>query len=67
MNKFLGFIAFIAVVLVALIVDFFWLDMESKRWKWLKNRPKSQQFIFFAFFMGASAILYFLFGYKFLS
>ncbi|RJS59163.1 hypothetical protein [Bacillus sp. PK3_68] len=63
----MGFVTFIAVVLAALIVDFFWLDIENKRWKWLKGRSKPQQVLFFAFFMGASAILYCLFGYKFLN
>ncbi|GLY09669.1 hypothetical protein ACP2W0_17420 [Pseudobacillus badius] len=63
----MNFATFIAIVLVAIIVDFFWLDIENKRWNWLKNRSVSQQVLFFAFFLGASMILYYVFGYKFLN
>ncbi|MGQ4668474.1 hypothetical protein ACUIJN_22105 [Metabacillus halosaccharovorans] len=39
----MGFVTFLVVILVASIVDFLWLDTESKRWNWLKNRSKRQQ------------------------
>ncbi|MCM3442524.1 hypothetical protein M3683_16835 [Metabacillus halosaccharovorans] len=63
----MGFVTFLVVILVASIVDFLWLDTESKRWNWLKNRSKRQQLLFFLFFIGASSILYILFGIKFLN
>ncbi|MEK4029170.1 MULTISPECIES: hypothetical protein [Bacillaceae] len=59
--------SFVIVIIGALMIDFFWLDVESKRWKWLKNRSKPQQVLFFVFFMSSSLVLYYLFGHKFLS
>ncbi|MEK5107051.1 hypothetical protein MHI57_09765 [Cytobacillus sp. FSL K6-0129] len=63
----MNLIIFLVIIFVALIVDFLWLDMESKRWKWLKSQSKPQQILFFTSFLGASMILYFLFGLKFLN
>ncbi|WP_226671088.1 hypothetical protein [Metabacillus litoralis] len=60
-------VAFLVIIIVTSLVDIFWLDTENKRWNWLKNRSKSQKFLFFLIFVGASSTLYFLFGLKFLS
>lgn len=61
----MGLVTFLVIIIVASIVDFLWLDTESKRWNWLKNRSKSQQILFFLIFIGASSTLYILFGLKF--
>lgn len=46
----MNLIIFLVIIFVALIVDFLWLDMESKRWKWLKSQSKPQQILFFTSF-----------------
>ncbi|UOE74709.1 hypothetical protein [Parageobacillus thermoglucosidasius] len=41
--------SFIIVLIIALAVlaDFFWLDIDGKRWGWMKNWSKIQKIVFF--------------------
>jgi len=35
------------LILLFLLVDYYWLDIDTKRWGWFKNRSKKQKTIFF--------------------
>lgn len=56
------FVTFLVVILVASIVDFLWLDTESKRWNWLKNRSKRQQLFFSFLYWGFFDSIYSVWG-----
>ncbi|MFC4182514.1 hypothetical protein [Saccharococcus thermophilus] len=53
--------SFIIVLIIALavLVDFFWLDIDGKRWGWMKSWSKIQKIIFFVFFIIISLAMYF--------
>jgi hypothetical protein len=53
--------SFIIVLIIALavLVDFFWLDVDRKRWDWMRSWSKIQKIIFFGFFIVISLAIYF--------
>ncbi|MFD2924774.1 hypothetical protein [Halobacillus naozhouensis] len=51
------FSAFLLIVL-AVLVDFFWIDVNRKRWGWMKNWSKFHKVMFFSGFIAVSLIIY---------
>ncbi|MBT2218100.1 hypothetical protein KK120_20055 [Virgibacillus dakarensis] len=49
----------IFIIVLAVIADFFWFDVDKKRWGWMKNWSNFKKFIFFSGFVVASVIIYF--------
>ncbi|EEM02136.1 hypothetical protein bmyco0002_55130 [Bacillus pseudomycoides] len=47
------------------MVDYFWLEDESKRWGWFKNRSKKQKTIFFTLVLLLTFIGYILLDAKY--
>jgi uncharacterized metal-binding protein len=48
----------VLIIVLAVLVDFFWLDVDGKRWGWMKNWSKIQKIIFFVFFIVISLAIY---------
>lgn len=54
----MNFIVFIFIITLAVLIDFFWLDTERKRWGWMKSWSKLQKTLFFLAFILASGLIY---------
>ncbi|ELK44849.1 hypothetical protein [Halobacillus sp. BAB-2008] len=54
----MGAITVVLVILLAVVVDFFWLDVDQRRWGWMKNWSKLQKGLFFAGFAAAALLIY---------
>ncbi|WP_163528842.1 hypothetical protein [Halobacillus ihumii] len=52
-----AFSAFLLII-VAVVVDFFWIDVDRKRWGWMKNWSKFNKVLFFSGFIAVSLIIY---------
>ncbi|RWZ54594.1 hypothetical protein EQV77_13155 [Halobacillus fulvus] len=50
--------AALIIVVLAVVVDFFWLDVDRKRWGWMKNWTTLQKGLFFSFFILVSVLIY---------
>ncbi|MEH7236819.1 hypothetical protein [Bacillus sp. JJ1562] len=51
------FIAFFIIVL-AVFADYFWLDIDKKRWGWMKNWSKLNKGLFFSGFTVVTVLIY---------
>ncbi|UJL47349.1 hypothetical protein KFZ58_05505 [Virgibacillus sp. NKC19-16] len=51
--------AVILIVVLAVIVDVFWLDIYRKRWGWMKNWSNLNKALFFSGFIIVSGLIYF--------
>lgn len=56
----MGWIAVTVLVLVSIIVDVLWFDIERKRWSWLNNRTKLQLAVFLGVFSVVSGVIYYV-------
>ncbi|UOR13959.1 hypothetical protein MUO15_09415 [Halobacillus amylolyticus] len=45
-------------MILAVLFDFFWLDVDRKRWGWMKNWTKFQKGLFFSGFAVVSVLIY---------
>lgn len=52
-------IAVILIVVLAVIVDVFWFDIDRKRWGWMKNWSNLNKVLFFSGFIVVSGVIYF--------
>ncbi len=52
-----AFSAFLLIV-VAVAVDFFWFDVDRKRWGWMKNWSKLHKIMFFSGFIAVTLLIY---------
>ncbi|SDJ09346.1 hypothetical protein [Salimicrobium halophilum] len=46
------------IVVVAVIADFFWFDVDRKRWGWMKNWTRFQKGLFFSGFAVVTVLIY---------
>lgn len=51
------FIAFV-VIIGAVLTDFFWFDVERKRWGWMKNWSKCNRILFLSGFITVFFFIY---------
>ncbi len=58
--------AALIVIVLAVIVDFFWLDVDRKRWGWMKHWTKFQKGLFFSGFIVVTILIYAGFSLEFL-
>lgn len=49
----------IIIIGLAVLIDCFWLDVNKKRWGWMKNWTSLSKGIFFSAFIIVSVLLYF--------
>ncbi len=61
MNSFLIFILLIFTV----IIDYYWLDTDRKRWGWMKNWSTRNKVLFFSGFIAVSSLIYLGLIYKY--
>ncbi|WP_100403681.1 hypothetical protein [Bacillus sp. FJAT-42315] len=59
--------AWVALVIVSLavLVDCFWLDIDGKRWGWMKSWSKTYKILFFAGFIAVSIAIYLALGVEY--
>ena len=56
--RLMGSLAVILVIVLAVVVDYFLLDGNRKRWGWMKNWSKLNKSIFFLGFVAVSLFIY---------
>ncbi len=61
MNTFLIFILLIFTV----IIDYYWLDTDRKRWGWMKNWSTRNKVLFFSGFIAVSSLIYLGLSYNY--
>lgn len=49
----------VLIVILAVIVDVFWFDIDRKRWGWMKNWSNLNKILFFSGFIVVSGVIYF--------
>lgn len=54
----MGAFTVLMFVVSAVVVDFFWLDVDRKRWGWIKNWSRFQKGLFFSGFIIVSVLIY---------
>ncbi|TRZ40154.1 hypothetical protein CEQ21_04225 [Niallia circulans] len=62
MSSFLVFF----IVILAVVVDFFWLDKKRKRWGWMNSWSKRDKILFFVGFLAISVFVYVTMGVTYL-
>jgi hypothetical protein len=45
------------IIVLAVIMDYFWFDVDKKRWGWMKNWSKFKKVLFFSSFGLASLVI----------
>ncbi|WP_058308198.1 hypothetical protein [Gracilibacillus massiliensis] len=50
--------AAIIIIVLAVLVDYFWLDHDQKRWGWMKNWSKRNKGLLFIGFITATGLIY---------
>jgi len=48
----------IFIIVLAVIADFYWFDVDKKRWGWMKNWSNLQKVLFFSGFAVVSGLIY---------
>ncbi|MGP4077647.1 hypothetical protein [Halobacillus sp. K22] len=51
-------VAALLIIGLAVVVDFFWFDVDRKRWGWMKNWTKVQRALFFTGLVSISFLVY---------
>ncbi|SFJ87556.1 hypothetical protein SAMN04488574_13215 [Bacillus sp. 71mf] len=51
---------YLLLIILAVLADYYWLDMDSKRWGWFKKGSKKQKAIFFTLVLLVTFIGYIL-------
>jgi len=46
------------IIALAVIADFYWLDVDKKRWGWMKNSSKQNRILFFIAYLVALGFIY---------
>ena len=54
------------IIVLAVIMDYFWFDVDKKRWGWMKNWSILKKILFFSSFVVGSVIIYFAISLEFL-
>ena len=47
------------LILAAVLADYFWFDVDRKRWGWMKNWSNLNKSLFFSGAIIVSALIYF--------
>ncbi|MFE8699777.1 hypothetical protein ACFYKX_03970 [Cytobacillus sp. FJAT-54145] len=54
MNSFLIFL----ILILTVVIDYYWLDTDLKRWGWMKKRSKRNKVLFSTGFIAISGLIY---------
>ncbi len=55
----------IAIIILSVIADYYYLDVNKKIWGWMKNWSSRDKGIFFAGFIAVSLLVYFSLSLKY--
>ena len=53
------------IISLAVIADYFWFDVDKKRWRWMKNWSNLQKALLFSGFVVSTVVIYFGLSLKF--
>ena len=53
------------IISLAVSADFFWFDVDKKRWGWMKNWSNLQKALLFSGFVVSTVVIYFGLSLKF--
>ncbi|CAM3931031.1 Transmembrane protein [Alkalicoccus chagannorensis] len=62
----MGTLAAVLIIFAAVLIDFYWLDRDKKRWGWMSHWSNYQKAGFFSAFLLLSAIAYTVLSLSFL-
>ncbi|WP_175639170.1 hypothetical protein [Metabacillus schmidteae] len=48
----------VIIIISAVLLDYFWFDVDKKRWGWMESWSKFNKGLFFAGFIIASVLIY---------
>ena len=51
------FLVFLLIILTV-VIDFYWLDRDRKRWGWMKNWSNKNKALFIIGFIAVSSLIY---------
>ncbi|MDZ5472350.1 hypothetical protein SM124_11385 [Bacillus sp. 31A1R] len=54
MNSFLIFL----ILILTVVIDYYWLDTDLKRWGWMKKWSNRNKVLFFTGFIAVSGLIY---------
>lgn len=50
------------IIILTVVLDFYWLDRDRKRWGWMNNWSNKNKALFFIGFIAVSSLIYLYFG-----
>ncbi|MFE7062030.1 hypothetical protein ACFVAD_07745 [Sutcliffiella sp. NPDC057660] len=59
-----SFLIFIILILTV-VIDYYWLDTDRKRWGWMENWSARNKVLFFSGFIAVSSLIYLGLSYKY--
>ena len=62
----MGPIIIAIIIIAALLVDYFWFDIDRKRWGWMNHWSNLNKALFFSSMLIVSAFIYFCLSIKYL-
>jgi hypothetical protein len=54
----MGSFVALGIILLAVVADYYWFDVDKKRWGWMKNWSKFSKGLFFTGFIIVSVLVY---------
>jgi hypothetical protein len=60
MNSFL----ILLILIFTVVIDYYWLDTNRKRWGWMKNWSTIYKVLFFSGFIAVSSLIYLGLSFK---
>lgn len=55
----------ILIIIAAVLADYFWFDVDKKRWGWMKNWSSLNKSLLFSGFIIVSALIYLALSIKY--
>lgn len=52
-----SFVIFL-IIIITVLIDYYWLDIDRKRWGWIKNWSNQKKAIFFTGLIIVSSLIY---------
>lgn len=46
------------IIIISVAIDYFWLDVDRKRWGWMKSWSRSKKALFISGFLLVSILIY---------
>ncbi|MBN8234088.1 hypothetical protein JF544_02470 [Halobacillus kuroshimensis] len=46
------------IIIISVVVDYFWLDVDRKKWGWMKSWTRSKKALFISGFLLVTILIY---------